>query len=403
MSSSLIDAVRLHPAAGIDVATDLAETTPHDLLQALAGVPDPRRRRGVRYRLASLLAVAVCAVLAGATTFAAIADWAADLDEPARHRLGLAGRIPAGSTVWRFLVRVDAHVLQAVLTGWLRRRLPARPAARPRHGRVVIAVDGKTLRGARLADGRQVHLLCAYDTATGIVLAQVAVAAKSNEIPAFTPLLEQLQAQLGSLAGTIIVADALHAQVGHAHAVTARGGQLMVTIKANQPTLHALLKRLPWARVPVGHQSRERGHGRSETRTVKALTVLTPGGLGFPHAQQAVRLTRTRTTSGTTSRETAYLITTLPAGHAQPEQLGDWTRREWHIENRLHWIRDVTFAEDAHQARTGNGPAVAAVLRNTAIGYHRSNGEANIARATRRANRRPHDLINAVTSTTRTQ
>ncbi|MFD0585015.1 ISAs1 family transposase [Dactylosporangium darangshiense] len=355
-------------------------------------------------------------------------------------------------------------------------------------------MDGKLLRGARLPDGRHVHLLSAYDTDTGIVLAQVAIAAKSNEIPAFTvgaqgiplagrnpltqfpwsplamdrgwslavrgtgptsarakssteeragqgnggrtssrmpplpgpalvvpqrnsvsrsqrnavsvhitPLLDQLRAQVGSLAGTIIVADALHAQVGHAHAVNVRDGQLMVTVKANQPTLHPQLKQLPWAQVPVGYRTRDRGHGRRETRTVKALTVATPGGLGFPHAEQAVRITRTRTASGKTTRETAYLIVTLPADAAQPDQLGDWARREWHIENRLHWVRDVTLAEDAHQARIGNGPAVAAVLRNTAIGYHRSNGEPNIARATRRANRRTHDLISAVTSTPRTQ
>ncbi len=403
MSSSLIDAVRPNPTAGIDVPAGLGEDERQNLLHALAAVPDPRHRRGVRYRLASLLAVAVCAVLAGATTFAAIADWAADLDEPARRRLGFTGRIPVGSTVWRFLIRIDAQVLQAVLTGWLRHRVPSQPAASGRKDRVVIAVDGKLLRGARLPDGRQVHLLAAYDTVSGIVLAQVCIAAKSNEIPAFTPLLDQLQAQLGSLAGTIIVADALHAQVGHTHAVHARGGQLMVTVKANQPTLHALLKHLPWARVPVGHRTRHRGHGRRETRTVKALTVATPGGLGFPHAQQAVRITRTRTAGEKTTRETAYLIVTLPAGQAQPEQLGDWVRREWHIENRLHWVRDVTLDEDAHQARTGTGPAVAAVLRNTAIGYHRSNGEPNIARATRRANRRPDHLINAVTSTARTQ
>jgi hypothetical protein len=141
----------------------------------------------VRYRLASLLAVAVCAVLAGASTFAAIADWAADLYPPARLRLGLAGRIPAASTVWRFLVRLDAAVLQAVLTGWLRARLPAAPAAPAVSGRadwVVIAVDGKVLRAARLPEGRHVHLLSAYDTATGIVLAQVTIEAKANEIRA---------------------------------------------------------------------------------------------------------------------------------------------------------------------------------------------------------------------------
>jgi hypothetical protein len=166
MSSLLIHAVRPHSTADIDVPADLDADLQRDLLHALVAVPDPRRRRGVRYRLASLLAVAVCAVLAGATTFAAIADWATDLDEPARHRLGFTGRIPVGSTVWRFLIRIDAQVLQAVLTGWLRHRLPARPTA-GRKDRVVIAVDGKLLRGARLPDGRQVHLLSAYDTASG--------------------------------------------------------------------------------------------------------------------------------------------------------------------------------------------------------------------------------------------
>ena len=403
MSSSLIDAVRPHLPADLDGSACLDEDDHHNLLRALAAVPDPRRRRGVRYRLASLLAVAVCAVLAGASTFAAIADWVADLDPPARRRLGFASRIPVGSTVWRFLVRVDATVLQAVLTGWLRSRLPARAAEPGRAARVVIAVDGKLLRGARLPAGRQVHLLSAYDTATGIVLAQVCVEAKSNEVPAFAPLLDQVQAQLGSLDGTLVIADALHAQVGHAHAVAARGGHLMVTVKANQPRLLHQLRTLPWAQVPVGHRTRSRGHGRAETRTVKAVTVQTPGGLGFPHAAQAVRITRTRTIAGATTRETAYLIVTLPAADAQPADLNHWARSQWHIENRLHWTRDVTFDEDAHQARTGNGPAVAAVLRNTAIGYHRSNGQTNVARATRRANRRPNDLINAVTSAPRTQ
>src|SRR5256885_7465312 len=99
------------------------------------------------------------------------------------------------------------------------------------------------------------------------------------------------------------------------------------------PTLHNLLKALPWAEMPVGDRHRDHGHGRRETRTVKALTDRTPGGLGFPHAEQAVRITRTRTIKGKTSRETAYLVVSLPAEHAQPEQLQDWARLEWHIEN----------------------------------------------------------------------
>jgi DDE_Tnp_1-associated len=183
MSSSLITMLRSNPQAGTDVAVRLGDTDQRNLLQALAAVPDPRHRRGVRYRLTSLLAVAVCAVLAGAATFAAIADWAADLDPSARLLLGFTGPIPAGTTVWRFLVRLDAQVLQAVLTGWLRTRSSAdAPAQSPRRKRVVIAVDGKVVRGARLPDGRQVHLLSAYDTTTGVVLAQLTIAAKSLSV-----------------------------------------------------------------------------------------------------------------------------------------------------------------------------------------------------------------------------
>jgi predicted transposase YbfD/YdcC len=196
-------------------------------------------------------------------------------------RLGFTGRVPAATTVWRLLIQLDAEVLSQVLARWLQDRAGPVVIA-GRRWRLVIAVDGKVVRGARLPDGRQVHLLSAYDTSTGIVLAQVQIAAKSNEIPAFTPLLRLMAAVLGSLKDVLVVADALHAQTGHAELLATDGGHLMVAVKGNQPTLFAQLKTLPWAQVPVGAQTREIGHGRKETPTVKALTVNTPGGLGFP-------------------------------------------------------------------------------------------------------------------------
>jgi predicted transposase YbfD/YdcC len=370
------------------------------LLHALTAVPDPRSPRGLRYPLAGLLAVAVCAVMAGASSMAAIVDWLHDLDDIARARLGFLHGVPAITTMWRLLIRLDADLLATVLAGWLHARAQAVHGPRRPRYRQVIAVDGKTVRGARRPDGRQVHLLSALDTSTGIVLAQVSVAAKSNEIPAFTPLLDAIETVLGSLHGLIFVADALHTQVGHATEIAARGAHLLIPAKGNQPSLFAQLKTLPWAQVPIGHQTREAGHGRRETRTVKAITLHTPGGIMFPQAEQAVRITRTRTTitSGKTTRETAYLTISLPAAEAQPADLQEWIRAEWLIENKIHYVRDVTFREDSHQARTGTGPAVMATLRNTAIGFHRSCGETNIARATRRAGHRPHDLITAVTS-----
>jgi hypothetical protein len=277
MSSSPTEILLPHRPAGL--ASPVTAGEHRSLLVVLTAVPDPRDLRGRRYSLVSILAVAVCAVLAGACTFAAVADWVRDTDQQVWDRLGFTDRVPAATTIWRLLIRIDHEILAAVLTRWLRAR--AAPVVVPgRRWRLVIAVDGKVERGARLTDGRQVHLLSAYDVSSGIVLAQVQIAAKSNEIPAFTPLMQQVAAQLGSLKDVLVVADALHAQTGHARLLAAAGAHLMVAIKANQPTLFAQLKALPWAHVPIGAQTRETGHGRAETRTVKAVTVNTPGGIG---------------------------------------------------------------------------------------------------------------------------
>ncbi|GAA3465436.1 ISAs1 family transposase [Saccharothrix longispora] len=397
MTSSPITALPLTPARVGSPPPPVTDGEHGGLLDALAKVPDPRDPRGIRYPLSALLMVAVCAVLAGASSFAAISDWLRDLDGHARDRLGL-DRIPSATAIWRVLTRLDADLLAAVLGGWLTTRARRSPPVRPDRYRHVIAVDGKTLRGARLDGGRQVHLLSALDTDTGIVLAQVTVDVKSNEIPVFAPLLDAVHTVMGSLQGVVFVADALHTQAGHAQQVAARGAHLMTAVKGNQPTLSAQLKSLPWPDIPVGNRTRDRGHGRRETRTVKAVTSRTPGGIAFPHAEQAVRITRSRTTNAKSTRETAYFAVSLPAGDALPAELQGWIRREWLIENQVHHVRDVTFREDSHQARTGTGPAVIATLRNTAIGWHRTNGDTNIARALRRANRRSHDLITAVTS-----
>ena len=350
MASSLITALTVTTPHTIADPAPVTDGERNGLLDALKKVPDPRDPRGIRYPLSAVLAVAVCAVMAGASSFAAITDWLHDLDEHARAQLGFGDAVPAGTTMWRLLIRLDPTPLAAVLAGWLH-TCAGRPGPPPRRYRRVIAVDGKTLRGARLGDGRQVHLLSALDTVTGIVLAQVTVDTKSNEIRSFAPLLDAVDKVLGSLAGVLFIADALHTQTGHADEVARRQAHLLVQVKGNQPTLFKQLKRLPWAQIPAGDRTRDRGHGRRETRTVKAVTVQTPGGVGFPHALQAIRVTRTRIIAGKSSRETAYLTVSLPAGQAVARDLQTWIRQHWHIENRLHHVRDVTFREDLHQAR----------------------------------------------------
>jgi predicted transposase YbfD/YdcC len=396
---------------GLDpVAADLTDRDRRGLLERLAEVPDPRDPRGVRYPLAGLLTIAVCAVMAGAVTFAAISDWLEDLPEQHLLQVGLSSTRPVATTIWRVLTKVDSVALSTALSAWLmscnplpgnhsgpgrRSAADTGPAGKAR----VVAVDGKTVRGTVTDDGHYVHLLSAYDVVSGITLAQIPLATKGGETGHFIPLMNQVETVLGSLTNLIIVADALHTQTAHAQHLNARGAALFVTVKANQPTLHHQMRTLPWKDIPVGNRTRDHAHGRRETRTLKAVTLTIGDGLLFPHAAQAVRITRTRIIDAKTTRETAYLIVTLPFENAGPRELNTWARQEWHIENRLHWVRDMTLREDEQRATTGTGPAVFAALRNTAIGFHRTLGHTNIARATRHAARHTSDLIHAVTST----
>jgi predicted transposase YbfD/YdcC len=350
------------------------------LLPVLAAVPDPRARRGVRHRLAVILGLAVCAVLAGARSFTAIAEWAADIDQGTREALGVTGVVPCESTFRRILQHLDADALDEAAGAWAQQR-----TAPPPGGRRVIAVDGKTLRGSGRADDPARHLLAALDHAHGVVLGQVDVQAKTNEIPMFATLLDRID-----LAGAVVTADALHAQRGHAQYLAGqRGAHYLITVKGNQPSLRAQLAGLPWRQVPIAHDAREKGHGRAERRTVKITAVA--AGLAFPHAAQAIQIVRRRRplTGNKWSTETMYAITSLTATQARPAELAAIIRGHWLIEDRLHWVRDVTYDEDRSQVRTGNGPRVMASLRNLAITVLRLTGETSIAAALRHNARRP--------------
>jgi hypothetical protein len=153
-------------------------------------------------------------------------------------------------------------------------------------------------------------------------------------------------------------------------------------VKKNQPGLCAQLKNLPWRNIPAGHKERGRGHGRQEHRTIKTATVA--AGLAFPHAAQAIAITRRvrPLPEGRWRTVTVYAITSLTVTQATPAQLAGWIRGHWRIE-ALHHIRDVTYGEDSSQVRTGNGPQVMAALRNLATAIHKLAGARNIAAACR--------------------
>ena len=278
------------PAAGVfgqlaDFATDTAEDAP-GLLALLARAADPRHRRGIRYRLAVILALAVCAVLAGARSFTAIAEWAGDAGEETLARLGVSGPVPSESTLRRTLQRLDADAFDELAGRWAAQRTAPQPG-----GWRAIAVDGKTLRGSGHGGQDSRHLLAALDHAHGVVLGQVEVDAATNEIPRFSALCDRIE-----ITDAVITADALHAQHGHATYLHRRGAHYLLIVKRNQPGLHAQLAALPWREVPVAYAKREHGHGRTERRTLKVTSVAR--GLAFPHAAQAIQITRRRKVKG---------------------------------------------------------------------------------------------------------
>nr|WP_255638761.1 ISAs1 family transposase [Amycolatopsis sp. DSM 110486] len=376
---------------------DAAPGWPGDLRKHLARVPDPRHRRGVRHSIESILALTAVAVAAGARSFTAIGEWAADAPQ---HVLALLGTrfdsradryvAPDEATLRRVAGRLDGDILDDVISAWLADHDPAQPG--PDTLPPAIAVDGKSLRGTfARTGGAGVHLLAAITHDNAIVLGQRQVPAGASEITWFPTLLDTI-----GLTGRVVTADALHTTTAHARYLHARGAYYVFTVKQNQQRLYTL----PWHDIPT-HVTEERGHGRSERRTTQLAPLgdfLDYPAIDFPHATHAFLIERytTHHTSGKHTAHTALGITNITATWAHPAHIGAYVRNHWHIENKLHWTRDVTYQEDASRARTGTAPRVMATLRNLATSALRHTGWTNIAAGLRHMTRdttRPLTLL----------
>ena len=342
-----------------------------DLLQRFVVVSDGRRDQGRVHPVAVVLALCAAAVVAGMASFTAIAGWVADV--PAELLVKLYGRpcgAPSKATIWRVVTGADAAAVDAVIGAWLLAHAAARDtgggvvqeAGRDAPELVAIMVDGKAVRGATDAEGNQTHLLAATTHDDALVLGQVEVGAKSNEIPQFAPLLDTLTAAGIDLAHTVITADALHTQRAHAEYLHERGAGFVFTCKQNQPRLFAALDALPWTQTPIAASVLDRAHGRVTTRTIQVMPA--PADLPFPHVNQVWLIERYVTApDGTpTSAIAALGVTNLTADTAGPERLATLVRNHCDIES-LHWLRDTVYREDHSTVRTRSGPRVMAGLR----------------------------------------
>ncbi|MFF6871853.1 ISAs1 family transposase [Streptomyces sp. NPDC012450] len=298
-----------------------------------------------------------------------------------RHLLGRR-RSPKPVTIGRVLMMLDGDALDQAVGAYLadQHRKSAcvdAPAARARR---VIAVDGKALKGSARLDAPRRHLLSAVAHEPVATLAQVEVGAKTNETRHFKPLLAPLD-----LADAIATSDALHSvKANITWLVETKKAHYIAVIKTNQPTAYAQLATLPWTSIKIQHTASAAGHGRRESRSIKTCSIADSlGGIAFPHARLAIRVHHRRKPTGKPeSRETVYAVTSLDIHQTSPADLAAAIRGHRGIENPSHYIRDVTFAEDASTVHTGTAPRTMATLRNLAIGTLKILGADNITKTT---------------------
>lgn len=357
-----------------------------NLYEQLDQVPDNRKARGKRYSLAILLLVVIIAKLSGEDTPTGISEWAKLRQNELKAFFNYHREIkPGHNTIRRMMV---SSLKEEELQKYIRRYLHQSYGGQQS---ILIVIDGKTLRGTIPAGKTQgVHLLAAYLPDEGVVLLQIEVERKENEIVAAPKLLSQLD-----LKGRVVSGDAMFTQRDISVQVLAQGGDYIWMVKDNQPTLREDVERFfdPPREAPGWHpplmtretsQQTNKAHGRVETRR---LTVIPDDEnyLQWPGLRQVFRLERQviHPKGGPTTTERFYGITSLVPSPDCAAQLLAWTRQHWGIENGLHYRRDVTLREDAIRMSDTHQGRVLATLNNFVVALARCLGFDNLAAARR--------------------
>jgi predicted transposase YbfD/YdcC len=348
------------------------------LQRVFAAVPDPRQRRGLRYDLPFLLTCLVAALLSNCNTLAAVGQWCRE------HRTLLGRRYPYArfltptGALYRWLLpRLSVAELEWALAGWVQ-------ATRAVHAQEALALDGKTVRGAAVMqpDGTSSapHLLSVSGHQSQATLLQVRVDDKTNEIPIAQALVPYLPVR-----GRVVTADALHTQTAFAQVVLDHGGDYLLCVKGNQPTLYDDIA-LAFADPATGCSptvcTTDRHRGRTEVRSLRTTTCLNTYITSIPQVGQVAELTRSVTRKGTTTREVVFLVTSRTPARGAPAQLLAWMRGHWSIEARHH-VRDGSFGEDHSRLRCGHAPQLMAALRNLCITLLRRTKHPEISAARR--------------------
>jgi predicted transposase YbfD/YdcC len=345
------------------------------LLDHFSQVEDPRDVRRILHPLPEILFLVVCGTIADCDDYEDIAAWgAAHLDFLRRH-LPYAHGVPGERWLTILMNRINPALFAAAFADWVRESWPERAD--------LVAIDGKTSRRShdRSAGAAPLHLVSAFATTARLVLAQEAVPDKANELAAIPPLLERLGAENG-LNGALVSIDAIATNADVAAAIAAQGADWLLAVKANQPTLRAEVE-AAFAEAGDGLETRvdlDKGHGRIEERRMAVLRETDwldgarrfPGEMRLPGAACLLRAEARVESRGVARTETRYFVASRALTAAEAAAA---VREHWAIENRLHWVLDVTFGDDQSRLRKGHGARNMATIRHFALNLVRATAD----------------------------
>jgi len=343
------------------------------LLDHFSRIEDPRETWRVAHPLPEVLLLVVCGTIADCDDYEGIAEWGEEHIGFLRGFLPYHHGVPGARWLTLLMNRIDPALFSAAFTSWVRDTWPDRPD--------FVAIDGKTSRRShnRRADTAPLHLVSAFATTSRLVLGQEAVADKTNETVAIPVLIERL-AENDGLKGALVSIDAIATNAAIATTIRDAQADYLLAVKANQPTLRSEIETF-FADAPVASLETtvdtDKGHGRVEERTVTVAREVDwldgdrrfPGELRLPHVATIIRVASRVELKDRSRIETRYYISSAALS---AQRAADAVRSHWAIENSLHWVLDVTFADDQSRLRTGHGAKNMAVVRHFAINLVRA-------------------------------
>ena len=336
-----------------------AKVTP-SILHHFSNIKDPRIDRQKRHLLPNIFFITICAVICGADDWSTVEEFGKSNEEWFTKQLDLEYGIPSHDTFGRVFSLIDTQQFSECFSHWVS------DMAQLSEGE-VIAIDGKCLRRSidKASNKAAIYMVSAWAQQNNLVLGQQKVADKSNEITAIPKLLTQLD-----IAGSVVTMDAMGCQTKIAKQIIEKKADYVLSLKGNQGALHDDVVTYFESNLSpeIGSENYDGGHGRIETRTIRATANIQWLKDRHPHwvgLKSIIAVTAKRELNNKTEEDTRYFISSLDA--TTPEKLGNIIRAHWSIENNLHWVLDHAFDEDAHRTRKGNSAANMAIIRHIAL------------------------------------